>query len=80
MYDGICCPLVALSDIVLCVCVWWSWQRFVWKGELSEGAYLLLPLSTGCRLVRNRKPTATSPELVYRNQDSGELELTKEFR
>ncbi|XP_012697695.2 EF-hand calcium-binding domain-containing protein 7 [Clupea harengus] len=55
-------------------------ERFVWKGELSEGTYLLLPLSTGCRLVRNRKPTATSPELVYRNQDSGELELTKEFR
>lgn len=55
-------------------------EKFVWKGELNEGTYLLLPLSTGCRLVRNRRPELNSAQLVSRNQDSGELELTKEFR
>lgn len=68
---------MVISDIVLCVL---AWQKFVWKGELNEGTYLLLPLSTGCRLVRNRRPELNSAQLVSRNQDSGELELTKEFR
>ncbi|XP_076132204.1 EF-hand calcium-binding domain-containing protein 7 [Alosa pseudoharengus] len=65
---------------VVCVTELRDKEKCVWKGELSEGTYILLPLSTGCRLVRSRKPELTAAELVYRNQDSGELELTKEFR
>ncbi|XP_062411600.1 EF-hand calcium-binding domain-containing protein 7 [Sardina pilchardus] len=65
---------------VVCVTEMREKEKCVWKGELSEGTYVLLPLSTGCRLVRSRKPELTGAELVYRNQDSGELELTKEFR
>ncbi|KAL2089699.1 hypothetical protein ACEWY4_014387 [Coilia grayii] len=65
---------------VVCVTELRDKEKFVWKGELSEGTYYLLPFSTGCRLVPSRKSEATGTELVFRNQDSGELELTKEFR
>lgn len=55
-------------------------QRFLWRGELCAGSYLLLPFTTGCRLMkRTRKTSTTTAQLVNRTQ-SGELELTKEFK
>ncbi|TRY53989.1 hypothetical protein DNTS_015547 [Danionella cerebrum] len=54
-------------------------DRFVWKGELSAGSYLLLPFTTGCRLKRTRKDANKMAKLVNRTQ-SGDLELTKEFK
>uniref|UniRef100_A0A8C2KXB9 EF-hand calcium-binding domain-containing protein 7 n=1 Tax=Cyprinus carpio TaxID=7962 RepID=A0A8C2KXB9_CYPCA len=55
-------------------------ERFLWRGELSAGSYLLLPFTTGCRLMkRTRKTTTKTAQLVNRTQ-SGELELTKEFK
>nr|XP_055068500.1 EF-hand calcium-binding domain-containing protein 7 [Misgurnus anguillicaudatus] len=55
-------------------------ERFVWRGELNAGSYLLLPFTTGCRLMkRTRKTTNKTAQLVSRTL-SGELELTKEFK
>lgn len=54
-------------------------ERFLWKGELSAGSYLLMPFTTGCRLKRTRKNNNKTVQLVNRMQ-SGELELTKEFK
>lgn len=55
-------------------------ERFLWRGELCAGSYLLLPFTTGCRLMkRTRKTSTTTAQLVNRTQ-SGELELTKEFK
>lgn len=55
-------------------------ERFVWRGELNAGSYLLLPFTTGCRLMkRTRKTTNKTAQLVNRTL-SGELELTKEFK
>uniref|UniRef100_A0A8C1JH00 EF-hand calcium-binding domain-containing protein 7 n=1 Tax=Cyprinus carpio TaxID=7962 RepID=A0A8C1JH00_CYPCA len=55
-------------------------ERFLWRGELNAGSYLLLPFTTGCRLMkRTRKTTTKTAQLVNRTQ-SGELELTKEFK
>uniref|UniRef100_A0A672LEY2 EF-hand calcium-binding domain-containing protein 7 n=1 Tax=Sinocyclocheilus grahami TaxID=75366 RepID=A0A672LEY2_SINGR len=55
-------------------------ERFLWRGELSAGSYLLLPFTTGCRLMkRTRKTSTKTAQLVNRTQ-SGELELTKEFK
>ncbi|RXN35570.1 EF-hand calcium-binding domain-containing 7 [Labeo rohita] len=55
-------------------------ERFLWRGELSAGSYLLLPFTTGCRLMkRMRKTPSKTAQLVSRTQ-SGELELTKEFK
>ncbi|XP_056133511.1 EF-hand calcium-binding domain-containing protein 7 [Lampris incognitus] len=55
--------------------------KCVWKGELSAGTYYLLPFTSGCRLrKRSRKNLSEKPvELVYRT-DTGELDLTREFR
>ncbi|XP_073707794.1 EF-hand calcium-binding domain-containing protein 7 [Garra rufa] len=55
-------------------------ERFLWRGELNAGSYLLLPFTTGCRLrKRMRKKATKAAQLVNRTQ-SGELELTKEFK
>ncbi|KAM4628882.1 EF-hand calcium-binding domain-containing protein 7 [Polymixia lowei] len=56
-------------------------EKCVWQGELSAGTYYLLPFTSGCRLrKRSRKSHANKPvELVYRT-DTGELDLTREFR
>ncbi|XP_051997037.1 EF-hand calcium-binding domain-containing protein 7 isoform X2 [Xyrauchen texanus] len=55
-------------------------ERFVWRGELNAGSFLLFPFTTGCRLMkRTRKTTSKTAQLVNRTQ-SGELELTKEFK
>lgn len=54
-------------------------ERFLWRGELSAGSYLLMPFTTGCRLKRMRKNSPKTAQLVNRVQ-SGELELTKEFK
>ncbi|KAL0191174.1 hypothetical protein M9458_013872, partial [Cirrhinus mrigala] len=52
---------------------------FLWRGEFNAGSYLLLPFTTGCRLMkRMRKTPSKTAQLVNRTQ-SGELELTKEF-
>ncbi|KAM3876198.1 EF-hand calcium-binding domain-containing protein 7 [Diretmus argenteus] len=56
-------------------------ETCVWKGELSAGTYYLLPFSSGCRLrKRSKKSLSIKPvQLVYRT-DTGELDLTGEFR
>ncbi|XP_051568432.1 EF-hand calcium-binding domain-containing protein 7 [Myxocyprinus asiaticus] len=55
-------------------------ERFVWRGELNAGSFLLFPFTTGCRLMkRTRKTTSKTAQLVNRTL-SGELELTKEFK
>ncbi|XP_056316705.1 EF-hand calcium-binding domain-containing protein 7-like [Danio aesculapii] len=54
-------------------------ERFLWRGELSAGSYLLMPFTTGCRLKRTRKNSTKTAQLVNRMQ-SGELELTKQFK
>ncbi|KAM6962886.1 EF-hand calcium-binding domain-containing protein 7 [Aplochiton taeniatus] len=51
-----------------------------WKGELCAGTYYLLPFTTGCRLrKRTRRSASKSVQLVNRT-DTGELDLTREFR
>ncbi|XP_063057873.1 EF-hand calcium-binding domain-containing protein 7 isoform X2 [Engraulis encrasicolus] len=66
---------------VVCITEQRDKEKFVWKGQLAEGTYYLLPFSTGCRLVPSRRSEGTeAAELVFRNQDTGELELTGEFR
>ncbi|XP_071397135.1 EF-hand calcium-binding domain-containing protein 7 [Centroberyx affinis] len=56
-------------------------EKYVWKGELSTGTYYLLPFTSGCRLrKKSKKSLSNKPvELVYRT-DTGELDLTREFR
>uniref|UniRef100_A0A1A8QWD5 EF-hand calcium-binding domain-containing protein 7 n=1 Tax=Nothobranchius pienaari TaxID=704102 RepID=A0A1A8QWD5_9TELE len=56
-------------------------EKYVWKGELSAGTYLLLPFTSGCRLKKQSKKHVPnkSVELVYKT-DSGDLDLTKELR
>ncbi|XP_068445708.1 EF-hand calcium-binding domain-containing protein 7 [Clinocottus analis] len=56
-------------------------EKYVWKGELHAGTYYLLPFSSGCKLKkRSKKSPSNKPvELVY-TTDTGELDLTREFR
>ncbi|KAJ7986300.1 hypothetical protein DPEC_G00338500 [Dallia pectoralis] len=55
-------------------------EKYVWKGELNAGTYHLLPFTTGCRLSkRTRKKVSTPVPLVSRSE-TGELDLTREFR
>ncbi|XP_061539661.1 EF-hand calcium-binding domain-containing protein 7 isoform X1 [Phycodurus eques] len=56
-------------------------EKYIWRGELKAGMYYLLPFSSGCRLKkRSRKNVSDkSVELVYKT-DTGELDLTREFR
>ncbi|XP_034035440.1 EF-hand calcium-binding domain-containing protein 7-like isoform X1 [Thalassophryne amazonica] len=56
-------------------------EKYVWRGELSAGNYCLLPFTSGCRLKKkSRKNVASKPvEIVYRT-DTGEMDLTREFR
>ncbi|KAM3620299.1 uncharacterized protein V6R79_021254 [Siganus canaliculatus] len=60
---------------------WKDKERFVWRGELSAGSYLLLPFSSGCRLrKRSRKsPPSEDAPLVHRTE-AGNLDLTRELR
>ncbi len=55
-------------------------QRFLWRGELSAGSYLLLPFTTGCRLMKRMRKTSTKTAQLVNRTQSGELELTKEFK
>lgn len=55
-------------------------QKFVWRGELNAGSYLLMPFTTGCRLMKSTKKTSTKPAQLVNRTQSGELELTKEFK
>uniref|UniRef100_A0A8C1TTU5 EF-hand calcium-binding domain-containing protein 7 n=1 Tax=Cyprinus carpio TaxID=7962 RepID=A0A8C1TTU5_CYPCA len=55
-------------------------ERFLWRGELSAGSYLLLPFTTGCRLMKRTRKTATKTAQLVNRTQSGELELTKEFK
>uniref|UniRef100_A0A8C1IEQ9 Phosphoglucomutase 1 n=1 Tax=Cyprinus carpio TaxID=7962 RepID=A0A8C1IEQ9_CYPCA len=55
-------------------------QRFLWRGELSAGSYLLLPFTTGCRLMKRTRKTSTKTAQLVKRTQSGELELTKEFK
>ncbi|XP_062308926.1 EF-hand calcium-binding domain-containing protein 7 isoform X2 [Osmerus eperlanus] len=54
-------------------------EKFVWKGELSAGTYFLLPFTTCCRL-RKRRKSASKPVQLVNTSDSGQLDLTREFR
>ncbi|XP_056606307.1 EF-hand calcium-binding domain-containing protein 7 [Triplophysa dalaica] len=54
-------------------------ERFVWRGELNAGSYLLLPFTTGCRLMKKARKTTTKTVQIVNRDQSGELELTKEF-
>ncbi|XP_077440815.1 EF-hand calcium-binding domain-containing protein 7 [Vanacampus margaritifer] len=56
-------------------------KKYIWRGELKAGTYYLLPFSSGCRLKkRSRKNVSKkSIKLVYKT-DSGELDLTSDFR
>jgi len=62
---------------VLCVI---DEQKFVWRGELNAGSYLLMPFTTGCRLMKSTRKTTTKPAQLVNRTQSGELELTKEFK
>uniref|UniRef100_A0A8C2K7U5 Phosphoglucomutase 1 n=1 Tax=Cyprinus carpio TaxID=7962 RepID=A0A8C2K7U5_CYPCA len=55
-------------------------QRFLWRGELSAGSYLLLPFTTGCRLMKRTRKTSTKTAQLVKRTQSEELELTKEFK
>ncbi|KAK7144785.1 hypothetical protein R3I94_011014 [Phoxinus phoxinus] len=55
-------------------------EKFVWRGELNAGSYLLMPFTTGCRLMKSTRKTSTKPALLVNRTQSGELELTKEFK
>ncbi|XP_048055870.1 EF-hand calcium-binding domain-containing protein 7 [Megalobrama amblycephala] len=55
-------------------------ERFVWRGELNAGSYLLMPFTTGCRLMKSTKKTTTKTAQLVNRTQSGELELTKEFK
>ncbi|ROL48880.1 EF-hand calcium-binding domain-containing protein 7 [Anabarilius grahami] len=55
-------------------------ERFVWRGELNAGSYLLMPFTTGCRLMKSTKKTTTKTTQLVNRTQSGELELTKEFK
>ncbi|XP_043098049.1 EF-hand calcium-binding domain-containing protein 7 [Puntigrus tetrazona] len=55
-------------------------ERFLWRGELSAGSYLLLPFTTGCRLMKRMRKTSTKAAQLVNRTQSGELELTKEFK
>uniref|UniRef100_A0A673LXQ9 EF-hand calcium-binding domain-containing protein 7 n=1 Tax=Sinocyclocheilus rhinocerous TaxID=307959 RepID=A0A673LXQ9_9TELE len=55
-------------------------ERFLWRGELSAGSYLLLPFTTGCRLMKRTRKTSTKTAQLVNHTQSGELELTKEFK
>uniref|UniRef100_A0A673LZB9 EF-hand calcium-binding domain-containing protein 7 n=1 Tax=Sinocyclocheilus rhinocerous TaxID=307959 RepID=A0A673LZB9_9TELE len=55
-------------------------ERFLWRGELNAGSYLLLPFTTGCRLMKRTRKTATKTAQLVNRTQSGELELTKEFQ
>nr|XP_057929215.1 phosphoglucomutase-1 isoform X1 [Doryrhamphus excisus] len=56
-------------------------EKYIWRGELKAGMYYLLPFSTGCKLKKKskKKVSSKSVELVYKT-DTGEVDLTKEFR
>ncbi|KTG04663.1 hypothetical protein cypCar_00036720 [Cyprinus carpio] len=55
-------------------------QRFLWRGELSASSYLLLPFTTGCRLMKRTRKTSTKTAQLVKRTQSEELELTKEFK
>uniref|UniRef100_A0A671SKM6 EF-hand calcium-binding domain-containing protein 7 n=1 Tax=Sinocyclocheilus anshuiensis TaxID=1608454 RepID=A0A671SKM6_9TELE len=55
-------------------------ERFLWRGERNAGSYLLLPFTTGCRLMKRTRKTATKTAQLVNRTQSGELELTKEFQ
>ncbi|XP_054645804.1 EF-hand calcium-binding domain-containing protein 7 [Dunckerocampus dactyliophorus] len=56
-------------------------EKYIWRGELKAGMYYLLPFSTGCKLKKRSKKKVLNKtiELVYKT-DTGEVDLTKEFR
>ncbi|XP_076026273.1 EF-hand calcium-binding domain-containing protein 7 [Genypterus blacodes] len=56
-------------------------EKYVWKGDLNAGTYFLLPFTSGCRLKkRNRKNISHKPIELVNRTDTGELDLTSEFR
>ncbi|XP_046870236.1 EF-hand calcium-binding domain-containing protein 7 [Hypomesus transpacificus] len=55
-------------------------EKFVWKGELNAGTYFLLPFTTGCRLRKRRRKSTSKPVQLVNTSDSGQLDLTPEFR
>ncbi|XP_061884239.1 EF-hand calcium-binding domain-containing protein 7 [Entelurus aequoreus] len=56
-------------------------EKYIWRGELKAGKYYLLPFSSGCKLKKRGRKNVYSKtiELVYKN-DTGNLDLTREFR
>uniref|UniRef100_A0A1A7WZT4 EF-hand calcium-binding domain-containing protein 7 n=1 Tax=Iconisemion striatum TaxID=60296 RepID=A0A1A7WZT4_9TELE len=56
-------------------------EKYVWKGELNAGTYVLLPFTSGCKLKKQAKKHVPnkSVELVYKT-NTGDLDLTRELR
>ncbi|KAL1022786.1 hypothetical protein UPYG_G00032320 [Umbra pygmaea] len=55
-------------------------ETYGWKGELGAGTYYLLPFTTGCRLRKNTRKSRSNPVTLVTRTDTGELDLTREFR
>uniref|UniRef100_A0A8C0YEC9 EF-hand calcium binding domain 7 n=1 Tax=Cyprinus carpio carpio TaxID=630221 RepID=A0A8C0YEC9_CYPCA len=70
-------PVTGLVLFLSCVI---DKQRFLWRGELSASSYLLLPFTTGCRLMKRTRKTSTKTAQLVKRTQSEELELTKEFK
>uniref|UniRef100_A0A674DCH4 Phosphoglucomutase 1 n=1 Tax=Salmo trutta TaxID=8032 RepID=A0A674DCH4_SALTR len=55
-------------------------EKCCWKGELSAGTYCLLPFTTGCRLRKRTRNSVSKPVTLVNRTDTGELDLTRDFR
>ncbi|XP_038857944.1 EF-hand calcium-binding domain-containing protein 7 [Salvelinus namaycush] len=55
-------------------------EKCCWKGEMSAGTYCLLPFTTGCRLRKRTRKSVTKPVTLVNRTDTGELDLTRDFR
>uniref|UniRef100_A0A6Q2ZAC6 EF-hand calcium-binding domain-containing protein 7 n=1 Tax=Esox lucius TaxID=8010 RepID=A0A6Q2ZAC6_ESOLU len=55
-------------------------EKYGWKGELSAGTYYLLPFTTGCRLRKRMRKSVSKPVTLVTLTETGELDLTREFR
>uniref|UniRef100_A0A8C7PKS0 EF-hand calcium binding domain 7 n=1 Tax=Oncorhynchus mykiss TaxID=8022 RepID=A0A8C7PKS0_ONCMY len=55
-------------------------EKCCWKGELSAGTYCLLPFTTSCRLRKRTRKSVSKPVTLVNRTDTGELDLTRDFR
>ncbi|CAG11587.1 unnamed protein product, partial [Tetraodon nigroviridis] len=56
-------------------------EKYVWRGELNVGSYLLLPFTSGCKMKKRNKKTMSgkSVQLINRT-DTDEIDLSRELR